>query len=272
MRRSLSILAALLLSALLLPGCAREYRPGKVPGETGAELMVFAAASLTEALPQAAAAYQAEHPKLRINFNFAGSQQLRRQVEQGAGADLIVTADWQHMRALAEEGLVVAPAALLRNELVVIVPRDNPAGIRDLADLAERGRLVLADPAVPVGRYSRQVLAHLAAVYGPDYPRRVEERVVSLEGNVKQVATKVALGEADAGIVYRTDVTPALRERVTVLPVPEKYNVTAEYPAALLAEARGNQRAREFLDFLHGDAARAVFQRYGFQPAWQPGP
>jgi molybdate transport system substrate-binding protein len=172
------------------------------------ELTVFAAASLTDAFGRIAEAFEAAHPGVTVAFNFAGSQALRTQIEEGAAADVFASANFAELETLIASGHITAEDGqfFAGNRLVVIVPQDNPAEIESLADLARPGvKLVLTAEEVPVGRYARQALDNLNAQLGADFAVSVLANVVSNEDNVKQVVAKVSLGEADAGIVYSTD-------------------------------------------------------------------
>ena len=181
-------------------------------------LTVYAAASLTESFRDLGRSLEQKHPGLTVEFSFAGSQQLALQLEQGAPADVFASADQRWMDYAKEKGLVEGEAPVFaRNRLVLIVPRTNPARIGRLQDVARRGtKLVMAAEAVPVGKYTRESLQKLADANGfpRDYDRRVLANVVSQEENVKSVVSKVQLGEADAGFVYRSDVTPAVARYV----------------------------------------------------------
>ena len=205
----MNIVLRLALAALGVPLLAS--RPVEPAPST---LNVFAAASLTEAFRELGHTFEQRHPGLTVQFNFAGSQQLALQIEQGAPADVFASADQRWMDYAKEKGEVEGEApTFARNRLMVIVPRTNPARIGALPDLARRGtKIVMAAEAVPVGKYSREALQKLAGAQGypAEYDRRVLANVVSQEENVKSVVSKVQLGEADAGIVYRSDVTPAV--------------------------------------------------------------
>lgn len=237
-------------------------------------LVVFAAASLTDAFQELGRAFEHRHPGVTVQFNFAGSQQLAAQLDQGAGADVFASADERWMAHAQTGGLVAgAPAVFARNRLVVVVPAANPGRIDRLADLARPGlKLVVAAAAVPAGRYTRQALERIAAVPGAssDYERRVLANVVSEEENVKAVVAKVQLGEADAGIVYRSDVTAAVATRVRVLEIPDAQNVIASYPIAVLAGAGRPALAREFTALVASPAGQDVLRRHGLLPPVQP--
>ena len=234
------------------------------------ELIVFAAASLTEAFEELGARFERAHPGVRVRFSFAGSQQLVSQLEQGAQADLLATAD-QHWMDGARRRAVVAGESwrIAHNDLVVIVPRANPGRIARLQDLARPGvKLVRAAEAVPVGRYTRQMLEQLGRLpnFPPDFAKRVTANTVSLEDNVRGVMGKVQLGEADAGIVYRSDV-PGATAQLHVLEVPPAANVVATYFMALTSEPKAPALAREFVALVRSDEGQAVLERHGLQPA-----
>lgn len=246
------------------------------PGVTPSALTVYAAASLTDAFQELGRTLEASHPGLAVKFNFAGSQQLALQLEQGAPADVFASADQRWMSYADEKGLVEDNATIFaRNRLVAIVPRTNPAGIERLQELARRGtKIVIAAEAVPAGKYSRAMLRNLGGAPGfpPEYDRRVLANVVSQEENVKAVVAKVQLGEADAGLVYRSDVTRAVSRFVRVFEIADPYNVIAGYPIAVLKGARNPEAARQFVELVSGGAGQRVLQRHGFLPAASAAP
>lgn len=232
---------------------------------------VFAAASLSGAFAELGHLLEQRQTGLTVRFNFAGSQQLALQIHQGAAADVFASADERWMRAVSDSGLVAGAAEIFaHNSLVVIVPTANPGRIERLEDLTRRGlKLVLAAEAVPVGKYSREVLGKLSGApgFGTTYAELALRNAVSFEENVKAVAAKVQLGEADAGIVYRSDVTPATAPQVRIIPIPDQYNVVADYPIAVLARARNEAGARAFHDLVLSAEGQAVLERHGLTPA-----
>ncbi len=234
-------------------------------------LTVFAAASLSEAFAQIGRRFERQWPGWTVRFNFAGSQQLATQIEHGAGADVFASADERWMGHLKERSLLAGePTIFARNRLVVIVPRTNPARIGRLQDLARRGvRLVLGAEAVPVGRYSRQALQRLSRLpeFGADFAPQVLANVVSEEENVRSVAGKVQLGEADAGIVYRSDVSPSVSRFVRILEIPKSANVLATYPIAILKDAERPTGAGAFVGFVLSGEGQRILQRGGLIPA-----
>jgi molybdate transport system substrate-binding protein len=240
------------------------------PAAPPTTLTVFAAASLTDAFQELGATMERTNPGLKVHFNFAGSQQLAVQLEQGAAADVFASADPRWMSYVQEHDLLGAsPEVFAHNHLVVIVPRTNPARIGRLEDLTRRGvKLVLAAEAVPAGKYSREAVHNLDGAPGfpPDYSRRVLGNIVSEEENVKAVVAKVQLGEADAGLVYRSDVTRSVAGKVRVFQIPERYNVTARYPVAVLKGAENPSAARAFVELVLGSEGQRVLERHGLIP------
>jgi len=221
-------------------------------------LTVFGAASLTDAFTEIADAFEAEHDGVEIRLSFGPSDGLATQIQEGAPVDVFASASPRWMDAVADDPGVSDRADFARNLLVVITPRDDAGGIGSLDDLGGTGvKLVLAAEGVPAGDYARELLAKAGIADG------ALVNVVSNEDDVKGVVQKVALGEADAGIVYRTDVTGAVAEELRVVQVPDDVNVFATYPIAAVGEAGG--LARAFVAYVLGpgqDTLRAA----GFLP------
>lgn len=252
------------LSILVAAACSSTTSAGP---DGATHLTVFAAASLTESLKEIGEAFETAHPNTRLTFNFAGSQQLAFQIQQGAQADVFAPADRRNMDKLVTAGLVApeAPVVWAYNQLVVILPRENPGDVNTLQDLARPGlKLVLADNQVPAGAYSRQLLDNLSsdARYGAGFKTAVLDNVVSNEENVKQVVAKVQLGEADAGIVYRSDVTPGLAAHLQQIQIPGALNVRAAYPIVAL-EPQG----QAFVRFVLAPEAQDILEKWGLVPA-----
>jgi molybdate transport system substrate-binding protein len=269
-----AVACVLVLAAAMLGGCASPARPASMPvsgsGAREGELIVFAAASLTEAFTELGAALTAAHPGVRVIFNFGGSQQLAQQLAQGAPADLFASANRRQMAVAVDAGRVGSDTAQVFacNRLVVVYPVANHAGLATLHDLAAPGlKLVLAAPEVPVGGYARDFLdrAAVAADYGPAYSAAVLANVVSYEENVRAVLSKVVLGEADAGIVYASDVTLDAAEQVGRMAIPDALNTVAEYPVAPVVDAAHPALAQAFLDLLLGPEGQAILAKYGFE-------
>jgi molybdate transport system substrate-binding protein len=215
---------------------------------------VLAAASLTDALDEASAAYMAEHPEVEIVISFSGSSALAEQIVSGAPADVFFAANEATMQAVVDGGLALDPEVLLANTLQLVVPAGNPADVDNLADLTDP-RLVVAlcDPSVPCGAAAAELL-DLAGVTAS---------VDTYEDDVRAALTKVALGEVDAALVYRTDVAAA-GDAVEGIEIPEAAGVVNRYPVALLTDAGNSEAAQSFIDFLGSPEAREVFRRAGF--------
>jgi molybdate transport system substrate-binding protein len=189
-----------------------------------------------------------------VTFNFAGSQALATQIQQGAPADVFASADVANMDKVAD--LVATPQNFASNLLQIVVERGNPRGIGGLDDLAGPDlKVVLAAEDVPAGRYARQVLDQAGASVTP----------VSLEDNVKAVVTKVSLGEADAGIVYVTDVT-AGGDKIQGVDIPADQNVAATYPIATVKASKAQDQAQAFVDLVRSAEGQQVLETYGFRP------
>ena len=226
-------------------------------------ITVFAAASLSEAFRELAQGKP-------VRFNFAGSQHLALQLEQGARADVFASADQRWMDYVLEKKLAEGePRVFAHNVLVVIVPKTNPGHIRKLEDLAKRGvKLVVGAEAVPVGKYTREAIENLVNQPGfpPEYSSKVLGNVVSQEENVKSVVAKVQLGEADAGFAYRSDVTGEVSRYLTVLEIPKGANVLASYPIVVVAGG-DTAAARSFVDLVTGVEGKRVLAKHGLIPA-----
>ncbi len=254
----------------LLSACSEVVSRATAPvPPSDRTLTVFAAASLTNAFTELGQDFETTHPGVKVSFNFAGSQTLSAQLLEGAPADVFASANHTEMDKLISGGLVApgSPRDFLTNQLVMILPANNPAGIGSLADLARLHlKLVLADTTVPAGKYARQVLQNLSQdpAYGADFPSKVLANVVSNEPDVEVVATKVQLGEADAGIVYVSDSVafPGLK----TIPIPAKFNVAAKYPIAVMAKAPQPGLAQAFLEQVLSPDGQTVLKKWGFTP------
>jgi molybdate transport system substrate-binding protein len=267
-RRVLRAYALLIFALHVLPLAGLGGSVAQETSRPTGELTVFAAASLTEPFTEIGKKLEASHPGLKIVYNFGGSQALRTQLEQGAHADVFVSADGAQMGLAKRSGVVQGEAPVfVKNKLVVIVPKANPGQVAEFRDLAKPGlKLDLANPKVPVGNYSRQAISKAGAEYGGDFAERVLGNVVSEEENVKQVVTKVQLGEADAGIVYVSDVTPKVSRDVLTVPIPDAYNQTASYPIAFTKEVDNRAAAAAFIAFVTSADGQAVLKAHNFVP------
>ena len=253
MSRSRTRLAAVLAAAaLVLAGCGGD-EPSGGTSASRAELKVFAAASLTAAFTEIGERFT-DASGTKVVFNFAGSQALATQIQQAAPADVFASADTASMDKVAD--LVGTPRNFAGNQLQIVVEQGNPRGVKGLDDLANPDlKVVLAAPDVPAGRYAAESLAKAGVAVEP----------VSEEDNVKAVVTKVSLGEADAGIVYVTDVT-AGGDKVEGVAIPEELNVLATYPIATVTASRAQDQAQAFMDQVLGTEGQQVLKAHGFLP------
>ena len=262
-------LTLMLLLALFLTGCAST--PSTESPATAPEartLSVFAAASLTDAFTEIGKNFETANPGVTVTFNFAGSQALRTQIEEGAPADVFASASNKEMDTLVTGAFVAqgTPQIFLNNKLVVILPADNPAGLDSLEDLANSEvKIILAAEEVPVGNYARQSLDLMNGSFGTDFKDKALGNVVSNEDNVKQVVAKVQLGEADAGIVYTSDAVAA--PELQTIDIPTELNVIAEYPIAPLTNSANADLAGAFVTYILSADSQSVLQKWGFAPA-----
>lgn len=265
-RRGMKRLAALgaLLAMSLIPTAGRA-----APVPPAGTVTVFAAASLREAFETAAVEFT-KRTGTSVTFEFGGSDTLATQIAQGAPASVFASANRVQMKKLAGAGLLAGPpVTLARNRLVIVTPAANPREVRALADLGHAGvSVVLAAATVPVGSYARAAFAKVDGHdgYGSGFASAVEKNVVSNELDVKAVATKIALGEADAGIVYATDVTPELASKLRVIALPSEAVIEALYPIAACTAASDPASARAFVDFMLGDGQRFLRARGFLSP------
>ncbi len=249
----------------LLFGCSM---PAQIEDKPNV-LTVFAAASLTDAFTEMGSQFEAVHPDVQVVFNFAGSQQLAQQLVQGAPGDVFASANEQQMAHVVENGRIAAdaPQPFAYNELVVVYPADNPGNIAGLVDLAVPGlKIILATVEVPVGAYSLQFLQSASREdgLGVGFETAVLANVVSYEQNVRAVLSKVALGEADAGIVYSSDLVGTVQTEMGQVAIPARWNVVAEYPIAALADSRQPDYAQDFIDFVLSPVGQQILDKYGF--------
>jgi molybdate transport system substrate-binding protein len=245
----------LAVAALVLAGCGGDDNTSS-GGSSGSsnEIKVFAAASLTAAFTKIGEDFTAANGGTRVTFNFAGSQALATQIQQAAPADVFASADIPNMDKVKD--LVGTPQNFASNLLAIVVEKGNPKSVKGLDDLASPDlKVVLAAEEVPAGKYAKQILDKAGVSVTP----------VSQEDNVKAVVTKVSLGEADAGIVYVTDVT-AGGDKVEGVDIPDDQNVTATYPIATVKATKAQDKAQAFMDLVLSDQGQQVLEQYGFLP------
>jgi len=275
MRRLFYMVFVLLVLSLAIAGCRPVSAPasGSAPaGGDGATapvtLNVFAAASLTDAFNEIGTQFASEHGGSDVVFNFAGSNQLATQIGEGAPADVFASANKKQMDVAIDSGRIVSGTqeTFVRNRLVVVTPADNPAELVSLQDLAKPGiKIVLAAKEVPVGQYALDFLdkAEADGSQGTGFKDAVLANVVSYEENVRSVLAKVALGEADAGIVYTSDAAVSEGE-VQQIEIPDALNTIATYPIATLNDSPNPELAQQFVDYVLAPAGQQVLEKYGF--------
>ena len=238
--------------------------PDEAPG-AGSTLTVFAAASLNSAFEDIARRFEQAYPGTNVVLNLAGSQQLAQQIAWGAPADVFASANQPQMQAAIASGRIApdTPMPFVQNRLVAIAPRSNPANVTSIQDLARPGlRIVLADNMVPAGQYSMTFLEKASEVLLPAFTANVLANVASYEHHVRAVLTKVRLGEADAGIVYTSDLTHS--DAILPIPIPDALNPRALYPIAPLTDSPHPELARAFVAFVLSPEGQAILNRHGF--------
>jgi molybdate transport system substrate-binding protein len=207
--------------------------------------VVFAASSLADAFEECEVLFESANPGVDVLVSTAGSQALRTQIEHGAAADVFASANLAHVEALRALGLVEESVPLARNRLVVAVPVENTAGIRTFADLPDASRIVIGNERVPLGEYTRLALAQTSI---PGFSESVMDRVVSEEPNARLVLAKVALGEADAAVVYRTDALG--RDDVLVIELPDEASPLITYAIATATRSGVSEHATAWVEFV----------------------
>ena len=251
--RPVAVLAA---AALVLAACGGgdDDSGGSSGAASPGEIKVFAAASLTAAFTRIGEQFTAANGGTKVTFNFAGSQALATQIQQSAPADVFASADTTNMDKVRD--LVGTPQNFASNLLQIVVEKGDPKNVKTLDDLANPDlKVVLAASEVPAGKYAAEILGKAGVTVKP----------VSEEDNVKAVVTKVSLGEADAGIVYVTDVT-AGGDKVEGVEVPEEQNVVATYPIATVKASQAPDKAQAFMDLVRSAEGQQVLKEYRFLP------
>jgi molybdate transport system substrate-binding protein len=259
----LILLAGVAASAVLAAcggGGDRAAPPGEARGapapDLSGPLTVSAAASLTVPFTSIAEQFEAAHPGVDVTFTFDSSATLATQIRQGAPADVFASADDADMAKVAEAGLVAdAPSPFARNRLGIVVKKGNPKVVKGLRDLPTVGTLSLCGADVPCGRYAEQILRRAGVVVPADH--------VTLGQNARAALTAVSAGDADAGIVYATDITG---DAVEAVAIPDDQNVLADYPVAVVNTTAHAALARAFVAHVTGPQGRAVLRSAGFLP------
>jgi len=249
--RRLASLVMVPIFGLVFAGCASS-------DDTTTSLRIAATSSLTEVFNDIGEQFMQANPDITIAFNFASSSDLALQISQGLPADVFASADVKNMAKVTDAGLLLGQSvAFTTNSLEIVVEKGNPLFIDSLAQLADPSLLFVTCPIeVPIGGYTAEVLRNAGVTVTP----------ASLEENVKGILTKVALGEADAGIVYRTDILAA-GNSVTGVPIADNVNVTTKYLVGALRDSQNQDASQRFIIFLSSEQGQKIFSQFGFGPA-----
>jgi molybdate transport system substrate-binding protein len=252
----LAIVAAAFLAACGSSGGTAASSPSATP--LSGSISVFAAASLTASFNALGASFQTAHPGVTVKFNYAGSPTLVTQIEQGAPADVFASGDTTNMDKLTTDGFTVGSSSVFaHNQLEIVVAPGNPKGITGLADLAKPGVIYITEaPTVPAGKYSLQALASAGVKVTPK----------SLETSVTGVISKIETGDADAGIVYTTDVSAA-GSKVSGVQIPAANNVIATYPIVVVKGTTNSVVANVFITYVLSASGQSTLQSFGFLAA-----
>jgi len=233
------------------------------------KLTVFAPMVLTDAFNQTAQAFEANNSGVNVTFNYAGSEILATQLKQGASADVFASADPMDMKLVQDARLMnnSSITTFAENKLAIIVPTGNPANVTSLSDLAKPGvKLDIGNNSTPCGMYTLQMLAKASnnSTYGSSFVKSFQANVVSTETDVNAIVAKVALGQADAGVVTKADVPAAYQSKVETITIPDGVNVLAQYPIGVVSGSQNAQLAQSFINYVTSPAGQAILSSYGF--------
>jgi molybdate transport system substrate-binding protein len=280
MKHFLRVLFLCVLASMLLVACGSSTSssgtsttptPNATATPASVTITVFAAASLTKAFGEIKTQFEAANPNVTVTYNFAGSNTLAQQINNGAPADVFASADEPNMKKVTDAGLASNPQTFAKNKVVVIIPANNPGNIKTLHDLANKGvSIAVANSSVPVGNYTLEVLNKMAqsSAYGPAYESAVKGNFVTQETSVTSVVQKVQLGEVDAGFVYVSDAFSAA-SKVKSIDIPDEFNVLADYPIATIKASTHASTAEPFVQFILSPAGQAILTKYHFIPVSQ---
>ena len=239
-------------------------------GETqGGTLTILAASSLTDAFGELGEIFEEQNEDVKVKQSFGASSDLLVQIQQGAPADVFASAAEEEMDTAGKDGLVAGkPEVFVKNREVIMVPKDNPANINGLEDMAKPDvKLVLAAKDVPAADYAVEILGKANEEYGPDFEDDVLSNVVSREADVRASVNRVVVGDADATFGYASDYTPDIRGRVKVIPIPPNLNIIATYPIAALKDAKDPNLAKKWVDLVTSKEGQRVLKKWNFEPA-----
>ncbi len=256
-----------LVLTLCAAGCTGTPAAENTTTVTPTEINVFAAASLKGALTEVGDKFMAENKDIKVNFNFAGSQTLRTQIEEGADVDMFISANNKQFDPVAEAGMVEEKKTLLTNKLAIAVPVANKANITDLAGMAQENIiLVIGNKDVPFGQYTRDIINKYQNDSHAGYVDAFMANVKSEVDAVDKIKPVLVLGEADASLVYKSDISKADKKDISLIELPDKYNVIADYPYGIMKASKNMDQTKKFEAFLTGPQGTAVLTDYGFDP------
>lgn len=269
------VLAAALISGLVLAGltgCGQGSADSGSGGggkEQGGTLTILAASSLTDAFGELGKTFEKQNAGVEVKQTFGSSSDLLVQIQQGAPADVFASAAEEEMDTAVKDGLVKGkPEIFVKNREVVMVPRDNPANIQGMRDLAKPDiKLVLAQKDVPAADYALEILDKANDQYGPSFEQDVLSNVVSREADVRASVNRVVVGDADATFGYASDYTPDIRNRVKVIPISPNLNIIATYPVAALEDAEDPELAKKWVELVTSKQGQRVLEKWNFEPA-----
>jgi molybdate transport system substrate-binding protein len=270
-RSKLVVLACVSVAALALVSCGGGGGGGSEGGQRGGTLTILAASSLTDAFGELGNTFEEQNQGVQVKQTFGASSDLLAQIEQGAPADVFASAAEEEMDTADKDGLVSGtPRVFVKNREVIMVPRDNPAGINSLGDMAGPDiKLVLAAKDVPAADYAVEILGKANREYGPGFEQDVLSNVVSREADVRASVNRVVVGDADATFGYASDYTPDIRDKVKVIKIPPDLNIIATYPVASLKDAEDPELARKWVDLVTSEEGQKVLEKWNFEPAAQ---
>lgn len=258
----LAIPGVSMLSLASLFGCSPRSPTRPSPKATRT-ISAFAASSTQDALTFVEQDFKKIRPELTLRFHFAGSQVLRMQIEQGAPADLFISANRKHMELLHQARRIQRPKILAQNRLALVVPKNNPAKLHTFADLPQASRIVIGLPSVPIGQYTQNLLTRANTKFGPDFAAQVRRKVVSRESNVRLIRSKVQLGAADAAFIYTTDLFQATG--LSSIPIPPELQIQTSYWVATTMSTKNDCGAQQLIEYLLSPPGQDSLSKAGFR-------
>ncbi len=232
-------------------------------------LTILAASSLIDAFGELGKTFEKQNEGVTVKQSFESSSTLLTQIRQGAPADVFASAAMEEMNTAVKDGLVAGdPKVFVKNREIIMVPKDNPAGIKEFRDVAKPDvKLVLAQKDVPAADYALQILDKANAEYGASFEKDVLSNVVSRESDVRASVNRVVVGDADATFGYASDYTIDIRDKVKVVPIPPDLNIIATYPIAALEDAKSPELAKKWVELVTSKEGQRVLEKWNFEPA-----